>query len=99
MTEFMNVSPNYAIVRKFGTLGMIKLLQLQAEITQLQRDLYRTISNDISSDDDKRKAYHKDWVELSRSLRPGGDNKQWKQYQKIRRALDKYSESNHYKHL
>ena len=64
LAEFMSWAPNFAILSHIRWLGILNLLPLQAEITQLKEDLADWVYLEESLGDTKRMQASYDWTAL-----------------------------------
>jgi len=88
LADFMAWDPSMAIFPRFRAANNLNLLQLQAEITELEIRL-----NDAADIDDE--AQDPQWRYLScdfETLKSLGDqSEQWKAFTKLREKLNEYS--------
>ena len=66
----MGPHQNAAIFRRFGSLTMLNLMGLQAELLDLEIQLQDTIKEDDESSDTRVQNYSSDFYELYRSEPP-----------------------------
>jgi hypothetical protein len=87
----MSRNPEMAIFRSFKMLNAQNLLYLQAELTEMERDLSLLREKDRTAvDKPVRQLYHQNWYYLSKSKRDG-DDAQWQKSLEVRAKLDEYS--------
>jgi hypothetical protein len=84
-SEFMAEHARMAIVRKFQVLNMRNILFWQVQLTNLERQLYDAIGEDIELGDNLSRS-----VTLMEKAGEGGIL--WPIHEKIRRALKEFSQ-------
>ena len=94
LARLMSRHNEYTILRSFTELNVKNLLYLQAELVQLEAELWALANADSSSQNRVRQYYEKDWRLLSESLQDGYDE-QWKKVLEIREKLKAYSTFNY----
>lgn len=80
------------IFRRFGTLSTLNLLYLQAELTDLEKELKVLAQSDAESGnagDVRRSYFAQNWKILSKPL-GNGDEKQWEKMLQVREKLKEY---------
>lgn len=78
-----------AIFRRFSKLNLQNLLYLQAELTNLEKDLGELVERDKL--DASRGFYAKDWWSLAESSDEEEGQEQWDKVLQIREKLKEYS--------
>ncbi len=95
LDRLMGDHPNYAIFRRFGTLNTENLLYLQAEIQELELDLWKQQKEDRESGHPDWMKYVRYWLVLKESgeadAEPGNNHRQRKLILKIRAKIKEYS--------
>ena len=76
----MSANPEKAILRRFGDLNLQNLLYLQAQIMELEEELYEVAKIDNVE-------YTRDWTRLANAE----DDRQWDIVLQLRKALCEYS--------
>ena len=89
LAERMGLIPEMAAFRKFATLNAQNLLYLQAELTELEKELREKEDQDSQRSEDNRCLYSRDWYWLGRSARE--DDEQLRIFLRIRETLKEYS--------
>jgi hypothetical protein len=92
LANMMGSRPSMAIFRRFRTLSMLNLLRLQAELHDLEHQLFVIIKEDMASKDKVREAYSSDF-RLMRDWVHAGDSEQFDQLKKIAKTLETYGSS------
>jgi hypothetical protein len=77
---------HFLIFQKFGHLGALNLLYLQAEIINLQETLVALAKEDAESADPERQLSTRDWWALSSAE----DSEQWETFLQLRSKLKAY---------
>ncbi|KAK0637821.1 hypothetical protein DIS24_g10427 [Lasiodiplodia hormozganensis] len=90
LAELMNVVPETAVFRRFGTLNSLNLLYLQAELTDIEQKLRQAQVADHNAEEGFKKFYAKNWYFLKESARDG-DEEQLQLVDLAREKLDKYN--------
>ncbi len=96
LAEYMGQQPQLSIFRRFGTLTNANLLYLQAELTDLERQLEFVQKQDNQSNDDARRRYFRSWYQLSESAGLDVGSPEREQYElimKLRKLMDQYRTS------
>ena len=88
----MGCKPEMAVFRKFRTLNMLRLLEMQSELVQHEQDYHYICSKDTELDCSISRSYAKDWDKLNESLGKGG-TRQRDTWRKLRKGLDVYSKA------
>lgn len=91
LAVLMGSSTGVAIFRSFGTLNMLNLLGLQAELVDLEAQLSDIRQEDDTSDNANRRLYSERFWLLRQSLEEDGDDVQWQMQLSIRKKLAEYS--------
>jgi hypothetical protein len=92
LAKLMSAKPSTAIFRRFSTLSVLNVLRMQAELQDLEYQLWKTIEEDIRSNNKAREGYSsdfrlmRDWVEL-------GDSEQSEMLDDIAKKLGVYSKT------
>ena len=86
----IELRPELAIFRRFGSLNAENLLYLQAELSLLEDDLQRQQLEDNRSGHPRKGRYALSWYELSTSIH-NGDQRQLELIYRIRETLKQYS--------
>jgi hypothetical protein len=92
LAKLMSAEPSTAIFRRFSTLSVLNVLRMQAELQDLECQLWKTIEEDMRSNDKVRKGYSsdfrlmRDWVEQS-------DSEQSELLDDIAKKLEVYSKT------
>lgn len=92
LAEFMTESDSMAIVRRFGSLNVVNLLYLQAELTWLEAELGKFVTVGKQSGDPEQPLSHVSWKHLREGIPSSASGLQWKKVLEIRQVLDRYSE-------
>jgi hypothetical protein len=87
LADLMGHYPEAAILRSFGSLNMLNLLSLQAELVDLEVQFRDIWVDDDNSPDDSEKQYSTSFRQLHHS----GDSIQFKMLLDIRKKLSEYS--------
>lgn len=90
LAALMGSHQETAIFRRFGTLNMLNLLSLQAELTDLEGQLENIVKGDETSGDADRILHAIDFREL-RAHAKDGDDLHWQMLLAIRAKLQEYS--------
>ena len=90
LAALMGSHQETAIFRRFGTLNMLNLLSLQAELTDLEVQLHDIIKRDETSGDSDRMLYAISFREL-RAHAKDGDDLHWQTLLDMRAKLQEYS--------
>ncbi|KAI3330101.1 hypothetical protein F4824DRAFT_492444 [Ustulina deusta] len=96
LAEYMGQQPQLSIFRRFGTLTNANLLYLQAELTDLERQLEFVQKQDNQSNDDARRRYFRSWYQLSESAGLDVGSPEREQYElimKLRKLMDQYHQA------
>lgn len=91
LAVLMGSNTDVAIFRSFGTLNMLNLLGLQAELVDLEAQLSDIRQEDDTSDNANRMMYSERFWLLRQSLEEDGDDVQWQMQLSIRKKLVEYS--------
>ena len=86
----MSKNPEVAILRRFGTLNMLNLLYLQAELAELERKFETAYLDDAVSNNADVREFCKSMVALRKS-KDGPNGDQLEQFLAIQGKLEKYS--------
>ena len=89
LADFMAWESSLAIFPRFRSATMLCLLQMQAEITEIEEDLEKFAHEDGKSSDDKKKEWLRDWSSLDTTSK---DIRQCKLL-RLRSLLAEYSRS------
>lgn len=90
VARLMGSQKEYAILRRFSTLNIQRLLYMQAEIVHLDSELVQLVARDSVSAG--RQHYAKDWWSLSQG-ETDEDLEQWKKFTELSEKLDRYSKN------
>ncbi|MCJ1473696.1 hypothetical protein MMC13_002347 [Lambiella insularis] len=82
LATLMNSNPEKAIPRKFGDLNMKNLLYLQAELSEVEEELYEVAKFDDES-------YKRDWSRLAEA--DDGQSRQWALVLRMRELLKEHN--------
>ena len=90
VAALMSDKPEMAVFRKFRTLNVLRLLEMQSHLMQQEQDYEYICSLDARVDCSTTRSYPKDWEALAESLGKGGTLQRdaWK---KLRSGLEAYS--------
>ncbi|KAL3419832.1 hypothetical protein PVAG01_08330 [Phlyctema vagabunda] len=88
--SYMGMSPENAIIRKFGSLNLENVLYLQAELTHLEIKLREIQARDNRSEDEKISKFSRDWYWLDASA----DEDECEQFDTVMRIRAKLKEYN-----
>ena len=88
----MGYHPEMAVFRKFRTLNMLRLLEMQSELVQQEQDYHYIFGKDAELDCSISRSYAKDWDKLNESLGKGGTF-QRDTWRKLRKGLELYSKA------
>jgi hypothetical protein len=93
LSGYMERIPEVAIFRRFAGLNARRLLYLQAELLQLQKELETTECADKHSSDEDRQNYSVDWFWLKQSMdfKDEIKTRQWNLVQEIMPKLKEFS--------
>jgi hypothetical protein len=86
----IELRPQLAIFRRFGSLNALNLLYLQADLALFQNELEHQQGVDNRSGDPRKLEYATSWYRLSTSVE-NGDDSQLQLAHKLQEKLDKYS--------
>jgi hypothetical protein len=86
----IELRPDLAIFRRFGSLNAENLLYFQAELTMLERDLHDQQLEDHSSGHSRKSKYALSWYQLE-SSGLDGDERQLQLVFRMREVLKQYS--------
>jgi hypothetical protein len=86
----IELRPEIAMFRRFGSLNAENLLYFQGELTLLERELRTQQLRDHSSGHERKSNYALSWYELSTSA-DDGDECQLKLVYRMREVLKQYS--------
>lgn len=92
LAHFMTESDSMAIFRRFGSLNVVNLLYLQAELTWLEAELRNFVTMGKQSGDPEQALFHVSWKNLREGNPSSASSLQWKKVLEIREVLDRYSE-------
>lgn len=95
IASFMQDHPEDAIVRRFAALNLQNILYLQAEITNLQRDIDKLETDNDSSGEEDRRDFALDWYTLAHVHNTPGAGEQWEKWLQLRKVLKEYSQFIH----
>lgn len=90
LAALMGSYPEAAIFRRFGTLNMLNLLRLQAELTDLEFQLQDIRSEDETDPRSLQYSFAVDFRAMKES-EGTGDDLQWKKLSEIGKKLNQYS--------
>ncbi|KAK0620693.1 hypothetical protein B0T14DRAFT_567423 [Immersiella caudata] len=94
LASLMGAHPEMAILRRFGSLNVLNLLYLQAELTNLENELHCAARVDSESGHPDRAEYSRDWETLRNSVADeDGDPTQWKLMLQVREKLVEYNQA------
>ncbi|KAI1180525.1 hypothetical protein F4777DRAFT_597335 [Nemania sp. FL0916] len=96
LAEYMNLHPQLAIFRRFGTLANQTLLYYQAEIAELEHHLKQVREEDEQSDDEHRKLSARSWYNLCQSSLEDQDYSQQGQHElvmRLRKLMAEYHQA------
>jgi hypothetical protein len=86
----IEIRPELAIFRRFGSLNAENLLYFQGELTLLERDLQKQQLEDSRSGHPRKSKYALSWYQLGTS-EDDGDNSQLQLVYRVRETLRQYS--------
>ena len=87
----MGCKPELAVFRKFRTLNVLRLLEMQSDLVQQEEDYEYIRSLDACTNCPVTQSYSKNWESLNDSLGDGG-TLQREAWRKLRDGLDTYSQ-------
>ncbi|CAI6333416.1 unnamed protein product [Periconia digitata] len=88
----IELRPECAIFRRFGSLNALNLLYLQAELVLLEESLHEQQKTDSESTHPRRIKYARNWYQLEHS-EEHGDKRQLELVHKIRDTLKQYNDA------
>ena len=86
----MGCRPKLAVLRKFGRLNVLRLLEMQSDLAQQEWEYDVLCSLDKKVDCPTTRSYHRDWTALNESQGLGG-SLQRDAWRKLRDGLESYS--------
>lgn len=91
--SLMGCRPELAILRRFSKLNVLRLLEMQSDLTQQEWEYELICSMDAELDCPVTQTYSKNWKNLDESQGLGGTY-QRDAWRKLRGGLESYSEYN-----
>lgn len=92
LAVLMSLHSETAVFKRFGSLNMLNLLRLQAELQDMESELAQIQEDDEKSGDDVRKKYVTDF-RLMRDFKDVGDSEQLDLLGEIGKKLEEYSKA------
>ena len=89
LAQMMSDSGALAIFRRYGSLIVLNLLYLQAELNELQEELKEIAEEDCKPENSHRHTFSRQWWSLANAK--GQDSLQWKKFEEARAKLYEYS--------
>ncbi len=90
VASLMGCKPEMAILRKFQKLNVLRLLEMQSNLAQQEREYDILCSLDAKVDCPTTRSYQKNWTALDESEGLGGSD-QRDAWRKLRDGLESYS--------
>ena len=91
VATLMGCKPELAALRKFQKLNVLRLLEMQSELAQLEQEFEICCSLDAKVDCPATQSYSRNWETLNESQGLGG-SLQRDSWRKLRNGLESYSE-------
>jgi hypothetical protein len=88
LSRLQGCFPEYAILRRFGTLSMISLLDRQAELVVLEKEFWQQCKDDDLAQANDKEKYSNYFVKLHENL--ASPPEQLVKLQKIREKVKEY---------
>lgn len=90
LAHFLDLPPNVPVLRRFGSLNLLNLLYMQAELVHLESQLRCIAREDAESGDLTRREFAHSATLLQESA-AGAEDFQWSKILEIREKLEIYS--------
>lgn len=94
LAHFMSTSPEAAIFRKFRPIALLNILRLQAELQEMEEELYEIIEEDVTSENVVRARLSHDFKamrDFQHTSIPEEQSVQYEQIESIGKKLHEYS--------